>query len=71
MTMHQATRDRRRQRGLLDDEPRCSRCDGVNDRLPQRWCRACHNENMRRWRSSRVYVVSHETPYFTQEAALD
>lgn len=64
MTMHQTTRDRRRQRGLLDDEPRCSRCDGINDRLPQRYCRPCHNARMRQYRAEHKYV-SREAVCFT------
>lgn len=67
MTMHQATRDRRRQRGLLDDLPRCSRCDSVNDRAPQRWCKACHNAAMRRWRAEHVYISRGAVSYHEEQ----
>lgn len=60
------TRQRRRERGLLDDEPRCSRCDQVNDRVPQRYCRACHAARMRQYRAEHV-VVSREIFRSTQE----
>jgi hypothetical protein len=66
MTMHRATRDRRRQRGLLDDRLRCSRCDAINDRSPHRYCRACHAATMRDWRARHVFV-SRETVCTTQE----
>lgn len=68
MTMYGRTRVRRRQLGLLDDVPRCSRCDQPNDRLPQRYCRSCHNASMRRWRAEHVFV-SRATHCFTQERA--
>ena len=28
----------------------CSKCDGLNDRLPQRYCRSCHAAHMRKTR---------------------
>lgn len=52
MKMRLTTRQRRRDRGLLDDVPRCSRCDGPNDRLPQRYCVACHRVYNRNWNAA-------------------
>jgi hypothetical protein len=59
------TRQRRRQLGLLDDEPRCSRCDGINKRWPHRYCHRCHAETMRRLRAA----VSRETFRTTRQAS--
>lgn len=28
----------------------CSKCNGPNDRAPQRYCKICHAANMRAWR---------------------
>lgn len=28
----------------------CGRCGEANDRLPQRWCRLCHNAYAREWK---------------------
>jgi len=49
MTAYPETRYRRRQAGLTDDVPRCSRCDQPNDRAPQRYCKACHCDYQNRW----------------------
>lgn len=70
--MTAATRHRRRERGLLDSELRCSRCDGPNPRPSQRYCATCHATYMRDWRKDRVYVkrnVAHETFSSTPQAA--
>jgi hypothetical protein len=56
VTSHFETRQRRRERGLLDDEPRCSKCDGLNERAPQRYCVACNREYQREWKRSRAMV---------------
>jgi hypothetical protein len=50
------TRIRRRELGLLDDVPRCSKCDGPNDRAPQRYCRACNRAYQQNWKRSMVLV---------------
>lgn len=34
----------------------CSKCEGVNNRAPHRYCRACHAAYQRDWRAGRVYV---------------
>lgn len=31
----------------------CSKCGGEHTRKGQRYCKACHAENMREWRKSR------------------
>lgn len=31
----------------------CSKCLGENDRLPHRYCRACHARYMRGWNKAR------------------
>lgn len=56
MRMRQQTRDRRRESGLLDDVPRCSRCDLPNDRAPYRYCRACNRAYQKSWRAERVAI---------------
>lgn len=50
------TRKRRREQGLLNDAPRCSKCDQPNDRAPQRYCTACNRTYQREWRRGRVLV---------------
>jgi hypothetical protein len=63
MTAHKKTRDRRRAANNFADWGwLCARCDEPNDRVPQRYCRACHALYMREYRASRVVVVvSRET----------
>lgn len=65
MKMLQKTWERRRERGLLDDVPRCSRCDNPNDRLPQRYCSGCHAKYQQKWRASHPHV-SREVLSFTR-----
>ncbi len=47
--IHSQTRQRRRERGIEDDLPRCSHCDRPNDRSPQRYCTGCHNTYQKNW----------------------
>jgi hypothetical protein len=54
--MHAKTRERRRESGLLDGVPRCSKCDRPNDRAPQRYCRACNTAYQKEWGRGRVKV---------------
>lgn len=49
MTAEAKTCDRRRDAGIRDVIPRCSSCDEPNDRLPNRYCKACHNTYQKRW----------------------
>lgn len=56
IVMHAKTRQRRRERGLLDGVMRCSKCDGANDRVPQRYCRACNSAYQAEWNRGRVKV---------------
>ena len=56
MTAYPETRYRRRQAGLTDDVPRCSKCDQPNDRAPQRYCTACNRVYQRAWRRSHRQV---------------
>jgi hypothetical protein len=57
--MLQTTRDRRRETGMLDDAPRCSRCDGPNDRLSQGqgYCRSCHNAYQKKWAADQLAMA--------------
>ena len=56
MTAYPETRYRRRQAGMTDDTPRCSKCDASNDRAPQRYCMACNRTYHREWRRNHVPV---------------
>jgi hypothetical protein len=56
MMAHVQTRQRRREHGLADDVPRCSKCDQPNDRAPQRYCSGCNRTYQREWRRGRVLV---------------
>jgi hypothetical protein len=61
MTAHHKTRERRRADGNLGDWGwLCSRCDEPNDRVPQRYCRACHRLYMQEHRARHV-AVSRDT----------
>jgi len=68
MKMLAKTRQRRRERGLLDGAPRCSKCDQPNRRASQRYCARCHAEYMKGWRARHVYV-SRETLRSTEGRA--
>jgi len=35
----------------------CSSCGAARDKPGQAFCRACHREYMREWRSKHVYVL--------------
>lgn len=59
---HIETRQRRREHGLADDVPRCSKCDGLNDRAPQRYCAGCHARYQQAWRA-RHRIVPRETRF--------
>lgn len=56
MASHFETRERRRARGILDDVPRCSKCDEPNDRPGQRYCSDCNRIYQRDWRRARAMV---------------
>lgn len=46
------TRMRKDHPEIPTDVPICSRCGGENDRLSQRYCKACHATVMREWRAA-------------------
>lgn len=52
--IHSDARQRRRERGITDNLPRCSRCDEPNPRPGQRYCGRCHAEYMKGWRAENV-----------------
>lgn len=68
MTAHAKTRVRRREAGN-NIKPACSKCDGPNDRAPQRYCKACHAEYQNKWaaeqrRMAREYRKTFHVQHF-------
>ena len=53
-------------------QPACSRCGDTNDRYPtQRYCRRCHADYQRGWRSTRVFVSREKAAVIEAVARLE